>query len=430
MKLVIATIIVLLGAAFVAVYAMQDPGYIMLSFRDWTIETSFIMFSAAMLIGFILLYAAFRLLIATGLLPRIMKRWNSRHKIDVGHKQLSQAMMKLNLGQWQAAEKLLIKCAKNPALAPMAYLAAARAAQGQGSESRRDGYIQLAQQKTPKDSLALTIAQAQIQADFGKPEQAIATLNRLPRNQHKNQAVLTLLAKLYTDSKDWPALVRLLAEIKQSKALPLNHYFATEYLAYSGLINHVAKHKDATALWQTWNSLPKDLRAKEDIIADFTASMIKFGQSDAVEGILYHRINKEWSDSLVYIYGLLDGDTEIDLARARNWLKKHNSNPVLLLTLGRLAMRSHQWETARDYLQQSLEIAPNAETYQALGNLLAFLSEQSQALECYRRGLALTSEHSPQPELKSGLIERASLPRPHFNPAEPSSHSRLEISQA
>lgn len=53
MKLVIATIIVLLAAATVAVYAMQDPGYIMLSFRDWTIETSFVLFAAAMLIGFV-----------------------------------------------------------------------------------------------------------------------------------------------------------------------------------------------------------------------------------------------------------------------------------------------------------------------------------------------------------------------------------------
>lgn len=430
MKLVIATIIVLLGAAVVAVYAMQDPGYIMLSFRDWTIETSFVLFAAAILIGFVLLYAAFRLVIATGLLPRRMKRWNSRHKVDVGRQQLAKGMMKLNLGQWQAAERLLIKSARNEELAPLAYLAAARAAQGQGIEARRDGYIQLAQQKTPKDSLALTIAQAQIQADFGKPEQAITTLNRLPGNLHKNQAVLQLLTRLYTDSKDWPALVKLLPEIKQSKALPLSKYFETEHLAYSGLINHVAKHKDATALQETWDNMPKDLRAKEDIIIDFTSSMIKFGQADAVEELLYSRINKNWSDSLIYIYGLLDGDTEVDLARGRNWLKKHPGNPVLLLTLGRLAMRSHQWEAARDYLKQSLEITPNAETYQELGNLLAFLNEQPQALECYRRGLALSSEHSPQPELKSGLVERASLPRPHFNPAEPPPHTQLETAQA
>ena len=429
MKLVIATIIVLLGAAVVAVYAMQDPGYIMLSFRDWTIETSFVLFAAAMLIGFTLLYAAFRLLIATGLLPRRMNRWRQRHGADVGRKQLAQGMMKLNLGQWQSAERLLLKCARNEELAPLAYLAAARAAQGLGIEARRDGYIQLAQQKTPKDSLALTIAQAQIQADFGKPEQAIATLNRLPGNQHKNQAVLTLLARLYTDSKDWPALAKLLPEIKQNKALPLTKYFETEHLAYSGLINHVARHKDATALWETWNSMPKDLRTKEDIIVDFSSSMIKFGQADAVEEILYNRINKQWSDSLIYIYGLLDGDTEINLARGRNWLKKHNSNPVLLLTLGRLAMRAHQWQISRDYLQQSLEIAANAETYQELGNLLAFLNEPTQALECYRRGLALTSEHAPQPELKSGLVERARLPRPHFNPSEPP-HSQLETVQA
>ena len=429
MKLVIATIIVLIGAAALSVYAMQDPGYIMLTFRDWTIETSFALFAAALLIGFVLLYAAFRLLIAAGLLPRRVKRWRKNRSVDVCRKQLAKGMMQLNLGQWQSAEQLLIKSARNHELAPLAYMAAARAAQGLGIEKRRDGYIRLAQQKTPKDSLALTIAQAQIQADFDRPEQAINTLNSLPPGEHKNSAVMKLLARLYSESKDWPALVRLLPEIKKSKTLPMAQYFQTEHLAYSGLINHIAQHQDAKSLWEAWNTMPRQLHEKEDVIIDFACAMIKFGQADAIESILYSRINKVWSDSLVYIYGLLDGDTEINLTRARNWLKKHPNNPVLLLTLGRLAMRAHQWEAARDYLQQSLQITPNGETYQALGNLLAFMNEQAQALECYRRGLALSSENLVLPELKTGPVERASLPRPHFNPAEPALDSQLKTAQ-
>lgn len=422
MKLVISTIIVLIVAATVAVYAMQDPGYIMITFRDWTLETSFTLFAAAILLGFVLLYIAFRLLIATGLLPKRLRRWRKVHGVDVGRKQLEKGMMKLNLGQWQEAEKLFIKSAHHQELAPLAYLAAARAAQGQGVEARRDGYIQLAQQKAPKDSLSLTMAQAQIQADFGHADQAITTLNRLPANQHKSPAALKLLAKLYTDTQDWPALKALLPQMKQHKVLPEYKYYQTEHLAYSGMIKHIGQHKDAKALWELWQKMPKQVREKEDIIADFIIGMINFGQGDDVEGILYARLNKQWSDALIYIYGLLDGDTEIHLARARNWLKKHQGNPVLLLTLGRLAMRSHQWEQAREYLQESLQITPNAETYQELGNLLAFMNEQPQALECYRRGLALTSNSFVQPELKTGMIQLARPQRPGISLAESTAH--------
>ncbi|ALP52073.1 hypothetical protein Tel_02350 [Candidatus Tenderia electrophaga] len=414
MKLVIATIIVLIAAAVVAVFAMQDPGYIMISFRDWTVETSFTLFAVVLVLGFIALYALFRLLIATGLLPKRLRRWRRMHGAQVGRRQLQKGMMKLNLGRWQEAEKLLLKSARHQELAPLAYMAAARAAQGQGVESRRDGYIRRAQQSTPKEALALSVAQAQIQADFGHADQAIGTLNRLPNSQHKDPAVLKLLARLYTDACDWPRLTQLLPELKHQNVLPQYDYYKLEHLAYAGLIKHTARHKDAEALRALWRKMPKDLRNKEDIIADFSIGMINFGQGDAAEEVLYRRLNKQWSDALVYIYGLLGGDAEIHLARGRNWLKKHPENPVLLLSLGRLALRSHQWETAREYLETSLRITPNAETYQELGNLLAFLDEQPQALECYRRGLALSSDSFIQPELKTGLVQLA-------RPAEPGS---------
>jgi HemY protein len=429
MRFVITTVIVLIAAAAVAVFAMQDPGYIMLSFRDWTIETSFTLFAVAILLVFVVLYAAFRLLIAAGLLPRRMRRWRKVHGADVGRKQLEKGMMKLTLGQWHDAEKLFIKSARHQEVAPLAYLAAARAAQGQGVESRRDGYIQLAQQKAPKDSLALTVAQAQIQADFGQTDQAINTLRRLPGNEHKNPAVLKLLARLYTDTQDWPGLVALLPQLKQQKILPQYQFFETEHQAYSGMIKHIGRHKDAAALWELWRRIPKQLRVKEDIIADFAIAMVNFGQGDAAEEMLYQRLNKQWSDALIYVYGLLDGDAEVHLSRGRNWLKKHPDNPVLLLSLGRLALRSHQWEAAREYLEASLKITPNAETYQELGNLLAFLNEQPQALECYRRGLALTSDSFVQPELKTGMVQ---LGRPQAmveqSPAEEAA-GRLESAQ-
>lgn len=430
MKLVIATIIVLIVAATLAVFAMEDPGYIMISFRDWTIESSFVLFAAFILISFLVLYAAFRLLIATGLLPKRLTRWNKQHGVEVGRKQLAKGMMKLNLGQWHEAEQLLIKSSKHQELAPLAYLAAARAAQGQGIDARRDGYIQKAQQSMPKDALALTLGQAQIQADFGHADQAIQTLKRLPSNQLKSTPTLKLLTKLYLDTQDWPALVQLLPQIKQHKVMPEFKYYETEHQAYAGMIKHVAQHKDASALWELWHKMPKEVRQKEDVIADFAIAMINFGKADDVEEILYSRLNKHWSDSLVYVYGLLDGDTEVDLARARNWLKKHPDNPVLLLTLGRLAMRAHQWEPARDYLQKSLQITPNAETYQELGNLLAFLNEQPQALECYRRGLALSSDSVVQPELKTGPVQLARQPQAEIASETVPPRSRLEAAQA
>lgn len=407
MKLVIATILVLIVAASVAVYALQDPGYLMISFRDWTLETSVTLFIVVLLLAFGVFYLLLRLLIGGGLLPRRMQRWRRLRAARVARRRLERGMMKLNLGQWQAAEAMLLKSARHAELAPLAYLGAARAAQGLGVEARRDGYIQLAQQQRPKDTLALSLAEAHIQADFGHPEQALQTLRQLPNHQQNASPTLKAQAEYCEKSGDWPGLLALLPRLKQHKVLPQQSYYQTEQRTYAGMIRHIAEHQDAATLWQLWEKMPADLRSKEAIMTDFTIAMINFGQSDAVADLLYRHLNRRWSDALVYLYGRLEGDAEIHLARGRNWLRKQPENPVLLLSLGRLALRAHQWPAAREYLEGSLKITPNAEAYQELGNLLAFLNEQTLALECYRRGLALSADSFVQPQLKSGIVQLA-----------------------
>jgi len=409
MKLVISTLIILLAAAGIAHYAQEDPGYVMISIRDITLETSVTLMVAVLLASFTIFYGAMRL--GLQLTPYGLRRMGKRRSANTSRKLLNKGMMKLQLGQWHHAEKLLIKAARNQEVASLAYIGAARAAEGLGIAARRDGYIKLAQKNEPKNELPLTLALAQTQSDFAHTEQALATLDRMPLTQQQHPAALKLKCKLLTDAKDWPRLVALLPKLERGKVYPQAEFYRIEHLAYSGLINHIARNKDAKALWEAWRKLPKRLQAQEDLLVDFACSMINFGQSDQVAEVLYQRIGKQWSDSLIYIYGLLDGDAEIHVTRARKWLAKHGENPAFLLSMGRLAMRAHQWKNAREYLQKSLQITPNAESYQELGNLLAFLDEQPQALECYRRGLALTNESLIQPEIKSGEVEHASLPR-------------------
>ncbi|MFC1749323.1 heme biosynthesis HemY N-terminal domain-containing protein [Pseudomonadota bacterium] len=411
MKFVIYSVVVLFIATVIAIFAKEDPGYVMFTIRGITIETSVIVFGVAVLLVVAALYMGLRLLIATGLMPRRFRRWRSNRGQCVSRKSLADGIVKLNLGQWHKAEKLFIKAAHSDDLAPIAYLSAARAAQGQGIPERRDGYLQLAQAKSPKASTAMSIALAQLQADDGDTEKAIKTLNKLPVNDRNQPQALKLLSRCYRTTNNWPALVELLPRLRGNKVLPQIKYYELEHSAYSGFLNHTARTSDGQALIELWEKLPKQLYDKEDMIADYCCSLIHFGQSNEAEEILYRRINKSWSEPLVYLYGLLDGDAEIHFSRAKNWYKKHQDNAILLLTMGRLAMRSHQWEEARKLLENSLQITPNSDTYQELGNLLSFQNEQGPALECYRRSLALNTANPIIPELKSGSVIKARLPK-------------------
>jgi HemY protein len=423
MRFVIYSIIVLLVAGGLAIVSQQDPGYLMISFRGWTIETSAIVAIAAVLITFLVLYFAFRILISTGLMPKRVRRWHREHSDNNSRKSLAHGILELQMGKWSKAEKLLLRGMRNEDLAPLAYMGAARAAQSLGANDRRDSYLDHARLQTPKSILAITIAQAQIQAEGGHDKEAINTLAKLSVSQQNNPYVLKLQSQLYTNIKDWPALVSLLPLMRRYSALPQHEYDNTEHLAYSGLISHVAHNKDSQALLETWKEMPKRLHKKEDLIADITCSLINSNQSNEAEKILFKSLNKNWSDRLIYIYGLLDGNAEINLNRACNWLPEHKDSPALLLSLGRLAMRSHQWQNARKYFEESIKILPNSETYQELGNLLVFLNEEPQALECYRRGLSLTSDNIIQSEQKTGVIEHAKLPRPKSSLEEKAHYS-------
>ena len=410
MKLIIYTVIVILAASLAALWLYEDTGYILISFRDWTVETSVVLFAVVALAAFAALYLTLRM--GASLTPRRLRKWRLRRNATRGQNALAEGLLELNQGHWHEAERHMITTLRNPKLAVLGYLGAARAAQAQGAIGRRDGYFKTAMRLFPKSRVALTVTHAQLLGQNGQAAQGVQALKQLPPQQFLNPPVQRLLSELYTDLRDWPALANTLPRLRQTKALSDYEYYQLEHTAYSGLINHVGRSQDVRAMWKVWGELPARLRQKEDITMDFACSLINCGRANEAEDVLYTQINRKWSDSLVYIYGLLDGDAEIHLARGRNWLAKQSDNPVLLLTLGRLANRAHQWDKARGYLEASLKITPNAETYQELGNLLVFVNEPAHAIECYRRGLAMTTENFFQPELKTGVVERAKLPRP------------------
>ncbi|HQW58531.1 MAG TPA: hypothetical protein PK583_06220, partial [Gammaproteobacteria bacterium] len=71
---------------------------------------------------------------------------------------------------------------------------------------------------------------------------------------------------------------------------------------------------------------------------------------------------------------------------------EHFTNPILLLTLGRLCLANQLWGKARDYLEKSLNLMPLPETYAALGFLMEYLELREKSEEYYKKGLLLATQ--------------------------------------
>ena len=123
---------------------------------------------------------------------------------------------------------------------------------------------------------------------------------------------------------------------------------------------------------------------------------------DEAEALFRDALRHRWSDKLVVGYSELGrGNVAEQLSVAEGWLKEdHENDPYLLLALGKLARRGRQLAKARTYLEESVKLLPNPDTYYELGGVLDELDDKESAEKCYRAGLTMLSG---QPEDKTDV---------------------------
>ncbi|HEY3516686.1 MAG TPA: heme biosynthesis protein HemY, partial [Gammaproteobacteria bacterium] len=107
-------------------------------------------------------------------------------------------------------------------------------------------------------------------------------------------------------------------------------------------------------------------------------------------------------------YGEVRGpDAAKQLKHVEGWLNTHPDDAPLLLTAARLSLANELWGKARSYLESSLALSPEPETYRLYGRLLTALGEDEGALSAFRSGLDLVSPAAAEP-----LPPARSLPPP------------------
>ncbi len=371
MKFLLKFILVLLIGVAVALIAKKDPGYIIINRSPWLVETSLTFFVFAMLLFFTLLYYLIRFISNTRRLSERFEQWKKQRRSRRGARALTRGLIKLAERQWQAAEKELLRHADDSDTPLLNYLAAASAAQGQDAHERRDQYLYKAHQSMPAADLAVGLTQAELQLRHQQLEQALATLTHLRQLSPRHGHVLKLLMRLYEDLNDWRHLRELLPELRRRRVLNAEDHAALERRVYIALMDTAISSGVKEVTFDLWAQLPKQLRRDEDIVEVYSRFLADNGAEMEAEKLLRETIRHVWSEKLVLMYGQIHTEAIVrQLATAERWLNGHETNPMLLLTLGRLSMANSLWGKARSYLETSLASSAMPETYQALGDLL------------------------------------------------------------
>ncbi|MEJ2360073.1 MAG: heme biosynthesis HemY N-terminal domain-containing protein [Gammaproteobacteria bacterium] len=392
MKWLFGTLLVLIFAVVIGLWAYQDSGYVLIARGYKSVEMSLALFIILEIAGLLLTYFILRVIINSWNMPAALRAWRARQRRQRARRDMDRGLIELAQGNWAQAERYLLRHARDSDIPLLNYLSAARAAQKQNAPQRRDDYLALAHESMHDAGFAVQLTQAELQLVHGQLEQSLATLMQLHRASPKHPHVLYLLARIYQLLRSWGDLRELIPDLRKQNVLSPANLLQLEQLVHRELLTMATQQGKLDVLRGSWQKIPKNLRHDLDMVRHYVRCLLALGASDDAEQLLRESLKKQWDVDLVYIYGLIEAsDADRQLATAEAWLKGHENNPVLLLTLGRLCKHNKLWGKARSYLNASLGIKPQSDTYKELGQLLEQLNEQSEAAECYHKGLLLAA---------------------------------------
>ena len=390
MKLLVVAITLLFAATLITLYAMENPGYVLIARAPWSIEMSLTLFIPLMIAAFFLLYLFLFLVIRLWRIPRDVGRWRGRRHAREARGALIQGLTSLAESNWVDAETQLLAGMRHGDTPLLNYLGAAIACEGQGNIEKRDEYLALAHKNAPQYDLAIGMTQAHLQHQARQLEQSLATLNELRSMAPKHRQVLKLLAQVYLELRDWTGLIDLIPDLRQHYVMTAPEIEALELQAHRELLKLSLPSGSPGVLEKAWSAVPKSLRRHPALVAIYARQLIQQNEPVRAESVLRAAIEDGWDPALVELYGQAAGASAAEqLVTAEGWLPAHGEDPKLLLTLARLAQRNHQEAKARAYYERCLALRGPAVACRELGELLERSGDKEQALTYYRRGLEM-----------------------------------------
>lgn len=369
-------------------FLYQNPGNIELSYQDWVIDMPLWLPVLGGIVGLLIITLVSSFFASIYRAYCKFKEWVTGSTIRSVMKNANQGWLAFAEGDWDRAEHCMLKAAKYSDFPLHYYLAAAQAAQEMGAIEKRDTYLHQAYTLSPDAKLAVGLTQARLQFAEGQYEYCYATLQSLQKTAPHNRLLLKLSSDVFVSTGQWTELVELLPLLKKYNALPADSFKELEIKAYNYTLRNEAKKSGKQGLIVYWDSLPKHVRYHLELIEQYAQLLMTVNAENDAEQIIRLTLKKQWDAKLVRLYGMVTStDLNKQISAAESWLKNYPSDPILLLTLARLCIANKLWGKARNYLEASITIEPNPDTYAELGRLLGFLGEQQKSLECYKTGL-------------------------------------------
>jgi HemY protein len=379
-QLLIITIITVVSA-ILGIGLTKDPGYILVVFHHWQIETSLflailiiVMFITSFIFSYQFLKNVFQIL----LYPfHKFKQWQQHRAEQV----LNRGLQAFYQGKWHQA---LQNIRAQQAISTWSTdLIAAEAAQKDGAYAQRDNLIHHAIENNPEAKESILLFQAKLQIDQRQFEQGQATLKTIVQQFAKPSYLWVILQlQVHQHFKEYQEGLALLD--CQRRLFANAQEYSNRYIDFfMPMLQNDLRNNQLEKCLKAYKNLPMQLQNNINILK--TLAPI-FPEHRLIRNHLEKRLKEQYDDEILEIICLLPPSS--------HWLKnlekirsEQPNHAMLYYTFGKIEAGLKLWGSAIADVQKSIQIKPRYQSYTLLAQIYMDLNEPSNALKALQHAI-------------------------------------------
>src|SRR3989441_2406043 len=275
------------AAVALVILGRVGAGYVMFVYPPYRVELSLLFFVVASLAGFLLLYAAMRLLSHAVSLPTYVRAYRSRRRRERAHAALAAALQAYYEGRYARAEKEAAAAFEAGPTPGLAALLARRAAHQMRHLERRDRWLESAQAAGE----GLQTARLVSRAEFALEERDFAAARNALRDLHeagpKHIATTRMLLRAERGAGAWDEVLRLATQLAKRDAI--SPALAEEYKVQANVELLRRSASDPGAFERRWRSIPAPDQLQPRVAAAAARHATALGKTGLARDILEKR---------------------------------------------------------------------------------------------------------------------------------------------
>lgn len=400
MRFLILCLAALIAAVVLSGTLLKDTGFVVIGLYGHVIRTSFAFFVILTIIGVALGWWLWRALRGVWRAPRSLRQWSRQRRERKALRDLSDGFLALVQGDWRGAERALSDGARRADDPLLHYLGAARAAQAQQAPDRQAFYLQMAREQGDVARLPVLLNEMEVALQENRLSDARQALQQARDIDSRNDQVLRMELAFRRAAGEWSGILESLPKLAKRGVISGAQMSVFEQEAVDGLLREAEQRGEPAAVKAAWDRIARARRQAPEIIARYARALNASNQPEEAYKVVLGGLRNHWEAALVNVYGeIKPQDALRQLKNAEDWLREHDNDPALLLTLGRLSLRNGLWGKARSYLEQLLAHSPSPEAFRLLAEAQEQLGDRDAALRCHRQGLLLATGQPTLPLL-------------------------------